>query len=57
MPSLIVAAFGFGLMQKDGVVMLAGWVGSAGMATFTWIVWETVSRVLTATWDMVARVF
>ena len=56
-PSLIVAAFGFGLMQKDGVVMLVGWIGSAGMATFTWIVWETVSRVLTATWDMVARVF
>jgi hypothetical protein len=56
-PSLIVAAFGFGLMQKDGVMMLVGWVGSAGMATFTWIVWETVSRVLAATWEMVVRVF
>lgn len=56
-PSLIVAAFGFGLMQKDGVVMLIGWVGSAGMATFTWIVWEAVSRALTATWDWVTNVF
>jgi len=56
-PSLIVAAFGFGLMQKDGVMMLVGWVISAGMATFTWLVWETVSRVLVAGWDMVARIF
>lgn len=56
-PSLIVAAFGFGLMQKDGVMMLVGWAGSAGMATFTWIVWETVSRVLAATWEMIVRVF
>lgn len=56
-PSLIVAAFGFGLMQKDGVVMLAGWVGSAGMGVFTWIVWETVSRVLTATWAWITHFF
>jgi len=56
-PSLIVAAFGFGLMQKDGVVMLVGWVGSLGMAIFTWAVWETVSRVLAATWEMVAGRF
>ena len=56
-PSLIVAAFGFGLMQKDGVMMLIGWVISAGMATFTWLVWETVSRVLVATWEMVTRIF
>lgn len=56
-PSLIVAAFGFGLMQKDGVVMLIGWVGSVGMALFTWAVWETVSRVLAATWEMAARLF
>ncbi|HEV7227175.1 exopolysaccharide biosynthesis protein [Brevundimonas sp.] len=56
-PSLIVAAFGFGLMQKDGVVMLIGWVGSLGMAIFTWVVWETVSRVLAATWEMVAGRF
>jgi hypothetical protein len=56
-PSLIVAAFGFGLMQKDGVVMLAGWVGSAGMGVFTWLVWETVSRVLTRLWDMAVHLF
>jgi len=55
-PSLIVAAFGFGLMQRDGVVMLIGWVGSAGMAAFTWIVWEAVTRALSATWDWVTNV-
>jgi hypothetical protein len=56
-PSLIVAAFGFGLMQRDGVVMLIGWAGSLGMGIFTWLVWETVSRVVVATWDMVAGRF
>lgn len=56
-PSLIVAAFGFGLMQKDGVMMLIGWVISAGMATFTWLVWETVNRVLVGLWEMATRIF
>lgn len=56
-PSLIVAAFGFGLMQRDGVVMLVGWFGSAGMGVFTWLVWETVSRVLLAGWTWATQVF
>lgn len=56
-PSLIVAAFGFGLMQRDGVMMLVGWVGSAGMGIFTWLVWETVSRVLTAGWTWITHLF
>lgn len=56
-PSLIVAAFGFGLMQRDGVMMLVGWVVSAGMGIFTWLVWETVSRVLTAGWAWVTQLF
>ncbi|MFN4091823.1 MAG: exopolysaccharide biosynthesis protein [Brevundimonas sp.] len=56
-PSLIVAAFGFGLMQKDGVMMLVGWAGSAGMGIFTWLVWETVSRVLLAGWTWVTHLF
>lgn len=56
-PSLIVAAFGFGLMQRDGVVMLIGWAGSAGMAAFTWIVWEAVSRTLVAIWGWITNVF
>lgn len=56
-PSLIVAAFGFGLMQKDGVMMLVGWFGSAGMGIFTWLVWETVSRVLVAGWTWATHLF
>jgi hypothetical protein len=56
-PSLIVAAFGFGLMQKDGVMMLVGWAGSAGMGIFTWLVWETVSRVLLAGWTWATHLF
>lgn len=56
-PSLIVATFGFGLTQRDGVVMLVGWLGSAGMATFTWLVWEGVSRVLIRLWEMASGLF
>lgn len=56
-PSLIVAAFGFGLMQRDGLMMLVGWAVSAGMGIFTWLVWETVSRVLTAGWTWVTHLF
>lgn len=56
-PSLIVAAFGFGLMQRDGVMMLVGWAGSAGMAVFTWLVWETVSRVLMTGWAWATQLF
>ena len=56
-PSLIVATFGFGLTQRDGVVMLVGWLGSAGMAAFTWVVWETVSRVLRHLWEMASGLF
>lgn len=56
-PSLIVAAFGFGLMQRDGVMMLVGWFGSAGMGVFTWLVWETVSRVLIAGWTWATHLF
>ena len=38
-------------------MMLVGWVGSAGMAVFTWLVWETVSRVLMAGWTWATQLF
>ncbi len=50
-PSLIVAAFGFGLTQRDGVVMLVAWLGTAGFTAFGWLAWEVVSSAAWATWQ------
>jgi hypothetical protein len=43
-PALIIATFGFGLMQRDGIVVLVGWAGVAGVGLFIWLAWELVSR-------------
>ena len=43
-PALIIATFGFGLMQRDGIVVLIGWAGVAGVGLFIWLAWELVSR-------------
>lgn len=56
-PSLIIAAFGFGLMQRDGAVILTGWLGAAGFAAFIWLAWEVVSRVIGNTWAWVIGLF
>lgn len=56
-PSLIVAAFGFGLMQRDGVIIIAGWVGTAGFGVFVWLAWELISRVVLATWEWATGLF
>jgi hypothetical protein len=52
-PSLIMALFGFGLLQRDGLMILAAWLGVGGVATFVWLAWELVSRALTGTWEWV----
>ena len=43
-PALIISTFGFGLMQRDGVVVLVGWAGVAGVCLFIWLAWELVTR-------------
>ena len=43
-PALIISTFGFGLMQRDGVVVLVGWAGVAGVCVFIWLAWELVTR-------------
>ena len=52
-PSLIVAAFGFALTQRDGVIMLAAWVGTAGFTAFGWLAWEVVSTAVLSAWQWV----
>lgn len=50
-PSLFVALFGFGLMQRDGVLIGAAWVGVAGFCVFVWAAWELISRLFLASAD------
>lgn len=41
-PSLFVALFGFGLMQRDGALIGAAWLGVAGFAVFVWAAWSLI---------------
>jgi hypothetical protein len=63
-PSLFVALFGFGLMQRDGVLIGAAWLGVAGFCIFVWAAWELISRIflastghLLAAWHWVQALF
>lgn len=49
-PALTIAVFGFGLMQRDGVVILLGWAGSALCAAILWLAWEILVRILMVSW-------
>ena len=51
-PALIISTFGFGLMQRDGLVVLVGWAGVAGVCVFVWVAWELVSRAFLAVYQM-----
>ena len=50
-PSLFVALFGFGLMQRDGLLIGAAWLGVAGFCIFVWAAWELISRLFLASAD------
>lgn len=50
-PALIIATFGFGLMQRDGIAILIGWLGVAGFTAFVWLAWEVIYRVFVLTWN------
>lgn len=47
-PSLFVALFGFGLMQRDGFLIGFAWLGVAGFCIFVWAAWELISRLFLA---------
>lgn len=51
-PSLFVALFGFGLMQRDGVAIGVAWIGVAGFCVFVWLAWEVISRLFLASAGM-----
>jgi hypothetical protein len=56
-PALIISTFGFGLMQRDGVVVLIAWAGVAGVGLFIWLAWELVSRAFGPTIQWVTGLF
>ncbi|MBX9616628.1 MAG: exopolysaccharide biosynthesis protein [Caulobacteraceae bacterium] len=47
-PSLFVALFGFGLMQRDGFLIGVAWLGVTGFCIFVWAAWELISRLFLA---------
>ena len=47
-PSLFVALFGFGLMQRDGVLIGVAWFGVAGFCVFVWAAWALISSLFLA---------
>lgn len=51
-PSIAVGLFGFGMMQRDGAVMLAAWLVSIGFWIFCWLAWATVSLTLSHLWEV-----
>lgn len=56
-PALIISTFGFGLMQRDGIVVLIGWAGVAGVCLFIWLAWELVSLALGPTIEWIKALF
>jgi hypothetical protein len=56
-PALIISTFGFGLMQRDGIVVLIGWTGVAGVCLFIWLAGGLVGLALGPTIQWVTGLF
>src|SRR6478672_4516646 len=53
-PALIIATFGFGLMQRDGLAIVAAWSAVALICVaglVVWLAWTWVSPWLLPVWD------
>ena len=53
-PALIISAFGFGLLQRDGLAILIGWSAIALIvvaALLIWLTWTWVSPYLLPIWE------
>lgn len=53
-PALIISAFGFGLMQRDGLAILIAWTAVALIVVaglVVWLAWTWVSPFLLPVWD------
>lgn len=56
-PAFVIAMFGFGMMQRDGVAVILGWLGVAGYALFLVIAWQVIKGLVIAGWDWVGGLF
>lgn len=45
-PALTIAIFGFGMTQRDGIVILLGWVGTALCGTILFLAWNIIATGL-----------
>lgn len=53
-PALIISAFGFGLMQRDGLAILLAWTAVGLICTaglVVWLAWTWVSPYLLPVWE------
>lgn len=56
-PSLTVAVFSLGLMQRDGVMIVLGWVGVAISVSLLALVWSAVAAVVQGALGWITSVF
>lgn len=53
-PALIISAFGFGLMQRDGLAIVIAWIAIGLICTaglIIWLAWTWVSPYLLPVWE------
>ncbi|CAN5206497.1 exopolysaccharide biosynthesis protein [soil metagenome] len=50
-PAVIVSVFGLGLMQRDGCVVLLGWIAVVGLGIVVWLVSGWVFHAALLAWD------
>ena len=49
-PAFTIAIFGFGLVQRDGVAVMLGWLATAGYLVFLALAWRLIEAAAVATW-------
>jgi hypothetical protein len=56
-PAFTIAIFGFGLMQRDGVAVILGWLATVGYLLFLIFAWQMIKGVAISAWAWAASLF
>ncbi|MDP2118250.1 MAG: exopolysaccharide biosynthesis protein [Brevundimonas sp.] len=56
-PAFTIAIFGFGMMQRDGVAVILGWLAVAGYALFLVLAWQIIKGLLVTAWAWASGLF
>jgi hypothetical protein len=56
-PAFTIAIFGFGMMQRDGVAVILGWLAVAGYALFLILAWQMIKGVALVGWEWASGLF